>query len=672
MDRNTVTGLLLIVLLVLGYSIMMRDEPPPKKAAEPAPQAEAPTTPEEAPGDAPKATAAKGKTPATAPEKTETALSQAPTAPPDSLLAAKDSLEKVKRFGDFAPLTEGRGRTIVVETDLARFEVSTAGAQFKSVILKNYTTYGGDPLPVWLGSPYTYWGVLFRPENAPQPISTQDLVYSAKSKGFKVTGEETKSLVLTAALDAQRHIEHRFTFTGNAYDVGYQVRFVNLKQSLIGDLEFEAQSDIPSTEKSRENAQQKTTILYADSELEVEELSVATDEPEAEKSDFDLQWVAFKTHFFSTAFLSEAGFENGRFISAPIPEKYGVQRLRTEGLFLTPEGKAGDAVQLRIYFGPNQYDVLTSYDKNLDELIDMGWGPIGWINIGIHYLFLWLERSIANYGLIIFLLALFVKLLTWPLTRKALKSQEKMRIVNKLPEVKEIEERHKGDPQKLQQEKMKFYSSIGVNPLGGCLPLVLQMPVLLAMFIFFPNAIELRQQAFLWAEDLSSYDAFVTFDFSLPVIGDHLSLFTLLWVVSQLVYTVIQQRAQSGMQAGQPAIMKYFPYIMPLIFFGIFNSYSSGLSYYYLVINLITIGQTYATKAFLIDKQKLIADIHAIAAGDVEPKRSGLMGWAQKQQQKREEILAAQKAQLQGRSGRRQLEQSQKRAQARKKRKKSR
>jgi YidC/Oxa1 family membrane protein insertase len=203
---------------------------------------------------------------------------------------------------------------------------------------------------------------------------------------------------------------------------------------------------------------------------------------------------------------------------------------------------------------------------------------------------------------------------------------------------------------------MKFYSQVGVSPFGGCLPLLLQMPFLIAMFMFFPNSLELRQEPFLWAEDLSTYDSVISFGFNVPMLGDHLSLFTLLWVISQLVFTYIQQK-QTGITPGQPALMRWLPYIMPVVFLGIFNNYSSGLSYYYLLYNLFTIAQTYTLKAFFINEGKIREQIKAVQEGRAKKKGGGIMGWMTRMQEQRQSLMEERYAQAQGRTGRRQLEQ---------------
>jgi YidC/Oxa1 family membrane protein insertase len=243
-----------------------------------------------------------------------------------------------------------------------------------------------------------------------------------------------------------------------------------------------------------------------------------------------------------------------------------------------------------------------------------------------------------------------------PLTYRSIVSQVKMGIVNKLPEIQQINEKFKAEPQTLQRERMKFYGQVGVNPMSGCLPLLLQMPILIAMFMFFPNSIDLRQQPFLWATDLSTYDPFIDFGGRIPLIGTHLSLFCLLWVAAQLISAYITQR-QQGVQPGQPKFMQYFPYIMPLLFFGIFNDYSSGLTWYYLCYTVLSLVQRQLVKMFLVDENNLRQQIHDYKEGKVARKRGGgLMGWMQRMQANREEMVQERNAQMQGRQGRRALE----------------
>ena len=273
-------------------------------------------------------------------------------------------------------------------------------------------------------------------------------------------------------------------------------------------------------------------------------------------------------------------------------------------LSLPFERKGNQSYNMRFYFGPNHYQTLKAIeDLNLEKLIPLGWGIFGWVN---RYLviptFNFLNSFNLNYGIIILILTIMVRIILLPLTYGSFKSQAKMKVL--APEMNELREKYGSDPMKLQQENMDLYRKAGVNPFGGCIPGLLQLPILIAMFRFFPASIELRQQSFLWAHDLSTYDSILDLSFNIPFYGNHVSLFTLLMTVSTLIYT----RMNMQMTTAANPQMKWMMYLMPILFLGFFNSYSAGLSYYYFLSNVIGFGQQYLFKAF-VDEDKIHAQI---------------------------------------------------------------
>ncbi len=305
------------------------------------------------------------------------------------------------------------------------------------------------------------------------------------------------------------------------------------------------------------------------------------------------------------------------------------------------------------YAGPLDVEILKQYDRDMLYQVEMGYGPLKYVN---RYLiiptFNFLEGIFSSYGLIIFLLALMIKLLTYPMTWKTHISTAKMRVVNQTPEIKALDEKYKDDPTKLQQEKMGIYRQLGVSRFGGCWPMLLQYPFLVALFFFFPNSIDLRQQSFLWAPDLSTYDSVLELGFNIPWYGDHVSLFTLLMTASVFAYTIINQKMQAQVVANP--VMKYFPYIMPIILLGFLNSYSAGLSWYYLVANLLSITQTMITKRF-VNEDKLLAQMRENAkkkSKDPNKKKGTLERWAAKQQARQRESLEERNKTPKGGSGR--------------------
>jgi len=667
MDRNTLSGLLLLVLFVVGWSVFFADQP------QESPDQESPDTPASP-------TEQVARADSTAPASDTARLSLNETGQlaaggsradslavdgPDSLTEASfDSLAQVRRLGVFARVSRpaaGTPDSVVVNTPEGRYVLNTKGGFLRVVTLNGYTTEDSLPLPVWNRDTANRMHYLLKTKQG--VISTDELYFQPSVADVTVGPEDEPTVVrLQAKLGPNQYLEHQYTFTPGQFDVGYEWKLVGMGQVLVDDyVSLELVQHVPKTERSWDNMNQKTQLVYkewtSDDDGDVDDLSAMSDEREHEKLPIGAKWVAYKSQFFSAVFIAEERFaKSSRVAQEPLSPGYGVKRLESN-LWLEYDHQQEASIGMRMYFGPNETSTLDSYRTDLGQLVDMGWGPIRYISYGILAIFNWLEGFGMGYGLIIFLIALLVKVILWPLTQKSYISQAKMRVVNNLPEIKELNEQYKDEPQELQKRKMAFYTKVGVSPFGGCLPLLLQFPVLIAMFSFFPNAIQLRHEGFLWATDLSTYDSVYEFGFEIPFYGDHVSLFTLLWVVSQLIYGAIQMRSQPD-NPGQPKFLRYLPFIMPVIFLGIFNNYSSGLSYYYLLFNLMTIGQTYAIKAFLINEDKMLAEIHENKSGQGKSKRTGggMMGWMQRQQEKRENLMQERRAEAYGRQGRRQVQ----------------
>lgn len=677
MDRNSVTGLLLIVLFVILWSLYVGTTQDEQQAGGGEPTTtdttgnqEQKTTPDTlAQADSAQADTAQ-TSPDTPPQPTDENIAQGDTSLSDS---AREAIRLQEEFGLFAPAAQGSDRVITVTTTNATFKFRTRGGMPQSIFLREFETFDGKPQPVWSADEDNNFS--YQMASAGHVIDTKDLFFEpvGGNDAIEIT-QNNQQVVLRASIGKGKALEQRYTFHPEEFHVDYQFSIIGLGEELKDNsYVLSATQDVPKTEKSLDNMRQKTTVVYAETDLDgdysVDELSAVSDEPEEEKILTSVKWISFKSQFFNTAFIANKSFQSATMRTEPIASLDGVKRLRAS--MVIPYSRAAeDTFGMKLYFGPNDTYVLNDYDVELDKIVDLGWGPIRYISLGIMAVFKTLENNIDSYGVIILLLAILVKLLVSPLTYRSFLSSARMQVVNKMPEIQELNEKYKEDPTKLQQAKMKFYTQVGVSPFGGCLPLLLQLPVLIAMFTFFPSSIELRQEGFLWATDLSTYDSVLDLSFSIPFYGDHVSLFTLLWVTSQLVYTIIQQKQQSQ-PAGAPKAMKYLPFIMPVIFLGIFNNYSSGLSYYYLCFNLLTIGQTIIIKQFFIDEEKLQQQIHDTKTGKATKKKKGggIMGWMQRQAEKREEVMRERQAQQQGRSGRRALDQHRSKQQAKKKKK---
>jgi len=416
--------------------------------------------------------------------------------------------------------------------------------------------------------------------------------------------------------DDNHYIEYVYTLTDD-YLIDLDINLVgieNLIPTSINYINLEWEMGTPQTEKSKSNQDMYTGIQYqysADNEVDYLSFS-STDQEEINSR---LNWVAFKQQFFSAIFIAKEGFEKPTNLNSIKNEDSKFIKTLTAQFELPYNHKKDEKIGFQFYFGPNHYKTLESYDSGFEELIPLGWGIFGWVNEYIIInIFDLLNKHFSSYGIIILLLTMIIKLGLAPFTYKAFLSQAKMKVLK--PEIDNINEKNKGkDQMKIQQETMTLYRKAGVNPMGGCLPMLFQFPILIAMFQFFPASIELRQQSFLWADDLSSYDSIYNLGFSIPFYGDHVSLFTLLMTTSTLFYT----KMNSSMATGQMAQMKWMMYLMPIMFLGFFNNYAAGLTYYYFLANMFTMTQQYFMNRF-IDQDVILAQLEANKKKPAKPK----------------------------------------------------
>ena len=382
----------------------------------------------------------------------------------------------------------------------------------------------------------------------------------------------------------------------------------------------------PKTEKSKINQEQYTGFYYQEDNSK--DVDYFFKDKKKREVDVDLSWVSFTQQFFSTIFIAKDEFDGAGLTVRNDNDKDIVKTLS----FRTDINNGTN--EYSIYFGPNDYKRLKTYDKGFEEIIPLGWGIFGWVNkyIVINIFDFLMNNLNMSLGIIILFLTLIIKLILSPLTYKSYLSQAKMKVLK--PEVDKINEKYKSkDPMKSQKETMSLYRKAGVNPLGGCLPMLVQFPILIAMFRFFPASIDMRQQEFLWADDLSAYDSIMSLPFSIPFYGDHVSLFTLLMTISTLMYTHMNMKMSSAQMPG----MKWMMYLMPIVFLGVLNSYASSLSYYYFLANMFTFSQMYLMKRF-VDEKAIFAQLEANKKRPPKPKS--------KFQKKLEEIQKKQEAQL--------------------------
>jgi YidC/Oxa1 family membrane protein insertase len=361
---------------------------------------------------------------------------------------------------------------------------------------------------------------------------------------------------------------------------------------------------VPQHEQLKKNENQYTSLFYRHYKEDVEFFRAKTSK-EAQQEDIPTQveWVAFKNQFFSSVLIAEGAFSNALLESTTLPDENKYLKNFKAEVGLPFQRQANETISMKMFFGPNKFKLLKNYKQyKLDELVSVGKGIIRWINqFVIIPIFDWLSRFMGNYGLIILLLTIIIKIGLLPLTSRSYLSQARMKVLK--PQVDEITQKFpKGKELERQQATMALYKKAGVSPMGGCLPMLLQFPILFAMFRFFPTSIELRQEAFLWAKDLSTYDAIISWNQAIPVLGNHISLFTLLMTISTIISMKMSDTTASSQQIPG---MKSMMYIMPVMFMFMLNNFSAGLTYYYFLANVITIGQNYLFKQFVDEKEIL-------------------------------------------------------------------
>lgn len=570
MDRNSITGIILIALLVVGYNIMY----PPVIEENTTQQDSTATT-------------------VIVEEVVEENPVEIVTISNDSL----NSEENINKYGAFAMSAKGIDNAIIIENDKLELHISPKGGRITAAILKEYQTSDSLPLNL-IDKDSSAFNLQFFSEN--RVINTEDLYFTTNE-------QSDNSVSMRLMAEGNRYLEYVYTLKDGDYMMDFHINSNGLNSLIPSNqnaLELDWVLNLPHTEKSLDNERMYSTVYFKYLNDDVDYLSETKDDEEELSG--KTQWIGFKHQFFSSVLINNNGFDRSAIVTAETHEgsKKFVREL-SANITLPYTHKTEESIPLQFYFGPNHYQSLSAYNMDLERMIPLGWGIFRWVNkYAIIPMFNFLDNSIANYGIIILIMTIIIKMVLAPFTLKAYKSQAKMKVLK--PEMDKIQEKHKEkDPMKAQQEVMALYKRTGVNPLGGCLPMLLQMPILFAMFRFFPASIELRQKSFLWADDLSSYDSIMSLPFEIPFYGDHVSLFTLLMTISTILYT----RMNSQMSGPQMAQMKWMMYLMPIMFLGFFNNYASGLSYYYFLANMITFGQQFVMRKFFIDEAAIMSQI---------------------------------------------------------------
>ncbi len=610
MNKNNIIGFTLIIALVVGYSIWTL--PSKKELAE-----------------RQRITDSIAKIKHNDSVATALAKQQAPKkdsiAQPDPTKHVGDSVQN----GFVAPANV-KEDIYIVENDLIKLNISSKGGRVASVELKDYKTFDGKPL-ILFQKDSTEFGFEFNTEDL-RTVNTNELIFSPAitNVGQKISGNgELKFAVRCYPLskgtkDENKYIEYIYTLKGNEYMIGYTVNFVGMQGIMAQNtrsLPMYWNTTLEQKEKHFTTEQTQTGIYYQDATGEVDDRMANKDKTENLPA---TKWVAYKQQFFTSTLIAADKFNSvdigiKHFADSKKKEITNKPLAKVNSVFMFDfKDFNNQTYNMKWYFGPTKYKTLRQYHLNLEKQIPLGWSffLMQWINRGaVLPVFNWLETFHINYGIIILILTILLKIALFPIAWKTYISSAKMRILK--PEVEEIAAKYPKpeDAMKKQQATMALYKRAGVSPMSGCLPLLLQMPILIAFFRFFPSAIELRQQPFLWATDLSSYDSVWNLPFNIPFYGDHVSLFTLLMTVTTIIYTKINNDMMGS--TNQMPGMKLMMYLMPIMFLGIFNNYSSGLSYYYFLANIFTFAQMFFIRRF-VNEDKLHARIQENKAKPVK------------------------------------------------------
>ena len=571
-----------------------------------------------------------------------------------SVLEQRQAIDMVRKastdlgkYGKFAKFLSGTPQVVKLENESLALQLNTKSGSITRAELKKYDTeYSSDEtvktkqkVVVFEGDKNTFNFQL----PLPQPVETAELYFTPRQ-----LNDSTVLMALELAPDAYWGIEYSLPH-GDSYVVRMRIVQKNmaaLVQSNNRNLGFSWTQDLHRQEQGRMFEERNSALYYKFAGGSVENLNEGKDDTEDRQA--KIKWIGFKNQFFSSVMVADRPFNTADFSSTVLKESDYLKSFQAQAVSNDYDWSSENPVNYSLFIGPNLYPLLsnldhqiqTDEDLKLTRLIPLGWSLFRWINTGVIIpVFTFLGKFISNYGIIILLLTIFIKLVLFPLTYKSYKSQAVMRVL--APEMKAINDKYPGNENALvrQQKTMALYSKAGANPMSGCLPMLLQMPVLIAMFTFFPSCIELRGQSFLWAHDLSAPDAIISWSGNIPLItkyfGNHISLFCLLMTGTNIVYTYMSTRSQANTMPG----MKWMMYLMPVMFMVFFNNYASGLSYYYFLSLLITIIQTYAVRWY-VSEDKVRAKM---AENAKKPKKkSGFMARLEEMQRQQQQMMREQ------------------------------
>ncbi len=613
MDKNTITGLVLIAVLLIGFSFFSR---PNKEQLE----------------------AQKHYYDSIALVQQH---NQELKAKADAVLAKEKESIKADSSSLFSNVVEGKDSSICIQNNLAQLTLSTKGGRVSSVILKNYKEQDKKtPVTLFNGDNASLNFLFFSKE---QPIQSKDYYFS-------IVNPTDSTVTMRLAQDSTSYIDFNYVMHANTYLVDFSIEAVGMENKLAAankSLEIEWSQRARQIEKGFTYENRLSELTYKIKGDKIDYLSASKDE---EKNITEhLNWVAFKNQYFSSALIADGSFSKSKLTSKIDAQGSGFIKDYSANMSTDFDPTGKNPTKMYFYFGPNHYKTLTALDKGrtdkweLNRLVYLGWPVVRqinqWFTVNV---FDWLSGWGLGMGIVLLLMTLIVKTIVFPATWKTYISSAKMRVLK--PKIDEIGKKYpkQEDALKKQQETMSLYSQYGVSPMGGCLPMLIQFPILMALFMFVPSAIELRQQSFLWVDDLSTYDAIINFPFHVPFLGNHLSLFCLLMTIANVLNAKFMMQQQDTGAQPQMAAMKWMSYLMPVMFLFILNDYPSGLNYYYFISTLISILTTIALRK-TTNEEQLLAQLESNKKDPKKMNKSGFAARLEAMQKQQEETQKAKK-----------------------------
>lgn len=629
MDKNTISGLVLIAAIVIGFTIFTRPSQEEIEKQKHYQDSIALVQQNQVKQDL---TEADTKDQSTAVDTGLNNFFDVPAPASSAALADSLSVSDVDQVSESNQLEE---KIVSLENEKVKIDFTTKGGRILSAQLKEYQTYQDDSLYLTKGDGSFSLELMNRKGIT---LNTDNTLFTV------LEGNDAQTLIMRMNYTDNQYIDFIYTLAPNTYMLKFDMAVVGMQDVLsresANELKVNWSQKLRRQEKSEQNEQRYSRIAYKNVEGSVEELSESKDD--RLEVAVPLKWVAFKDQFFASTIIADNDFSIAQLNSRMVNSSPGYLKDYSASLYFKPEVDNDGTIKagFRYFLGPLEYYMLKDYDEGvvnnadkleLDRLIPLGWSLFRLVNqYFIMPLFNLLENTGLQMGLVILFLTLIVKLVISPLTYKSFMSSAKMRVLK--PQVEEINEKYPGQEKAMERQKatMALYRQAGVNPMSGCIPMLLQMPILLALFSFFPSAIELRHQSFLWAHDLSTYDAIIEWKGNIPLIsswlGNHISLFCLLMTATNIIYTKFNMDATNTGQQQMPG-MKWMMMFMPLIFFFVLNNYPSGLTYYYFLSTLMTILITLAFRYF-VDEDKVLAKLEE---NKKKPKKQGFMARLQEQ-----------------------------------------